>query len=151
MRTDASTSTVTSNNRGLILRRQFDKKILTSNMQTKTIASWKIANWTIFSLEALILTVGLFLNHISFGFGLGDIFWYGIITVALISHSILIVTFKLQAKWLRALAIIFSIFTIYVCLKATIWRGSEYSWNGNIFYQSKNKTEFKTIPYDSLK
>ena len=32
------------------------------------------------------------------------------------------------------LTLFFLIFAIFIALKATIWRGSEYKWNGSIFY-----------------
>lgn len=111
---------------------------------------WKLANWTILFLQTLILTIGLFLRHIAFGWGLGDIFWYILIIIALVTHLILTLIFKNKLNRLRTLTVIFSIFTVFICLRATIWRGSEYSWNGDIFYPASDKTSFRTIPIDSL-
>jgi len=97
---------------------------------------WKIANWIIFYIQVLILMFGLFFGHIAFGWGLGDLFWYALIFIALISQLIMTMLFKNKMKQLRIMTIVFAILTIFICLKATIWRGSEYRWNGKIFYNS---------------
>ena len=112
-----------------------DKNIFNSNMQTPAHTFWKTTNWTIFCFQALILTIGLS-RHIVFGKGLGDIFLWVLIVIAIIIHLTLTIVFKNKINVLRVLTIVFFIFTTYICLKSTIWRDIEYGWNGKIFYNS---------------
>ncbi len=118
-------------------------------MQTPTKPFWTATNLTVLLIQALILSLGIFYRHISFGWGLGDLFWYGFIIISLLTHFILTLAFKKKLNRIRTLTIIFLTITIFVCLKATVWRGDEYRWNGKIFYESNEKVEF--VPFDSLK
>ncbi|MDH7462159.1 hypothetical protein QEG73_12750 [Chitinophagaceae bacterium 26-R-25] len=99
---------------------------------------WKIANATALSIQFIICFTGTFFKHISFGWGLGDMLWYGLIYLLLIIHFILTITSKnKKAKRFQLMTIIFLSITILICLKATIWRGVEYPWNGNLFYENQ--------------
>jgi hypothetical protein len=96
---------------------------------------WRYCNLTILIFQIVICSLGTFYKHIAFGWGLGDLIWYGLMYILLLVH--LVLTIKGKAKpiqYFRVLTIIFLISTTYICLKATIWRGVEYRWNGNIFY-----------------
>jgi hypothetical protein len=95
---------------------------------------WKKVNFSIFSFQVLICFLGTFYKHIAFGWGLGDLLWYGIMYLLLIIHLILTLRYRNQDNHLKIIAIVFFILIIFICLKATIWRGVEYPWNGKIFY-----------------
>ena len=95
----------------------------------------KILNLIILGLLIVICLIGTFYKHISFGLGLGDIMGYIVLYVGTITHIIL--TIKSRNKGLTRhcfLVSIFSTFAILIALKATIWRGHEYQWNGSMFY-----------------
>jgi hypothetical protein len=95
----------------------------------------KYCNLTILGFQAIICLLGTFYKHIAFGWGLGDIIWYGIMYFLFVTHLVLTVKGKSKSNhYFGALTVIFFITTIYICLRATIWRGVEYRWNGNIFY-----------------
>ncbi len=96
---------------------------------------WKIFNLIVLGILCFICALGTFYKHIAFGWGLGDLLWYLFMYVALLTHAILtIISRNKPVNRHKYLTIIFLVFTIYICLQATIWRGSEYSWNGKIFY-----------------
>lgn len=95
----------------------------------------KYCNLIILSFQAIICLIGTFYKHIAFGWGLGDIIWYGFTYFLFFIHLILTVKGKAKSNnYFCVLIVFFLITTIYICLKATIWRGQEYRWNGNIFY-----------------
>lgn len=73
-------------------------------------------------------------GRIAFGYGLGDIINIFILWSSTFIY--IIVFFINRNKLLRLFAtnIIFSIFSIWIILQSTIWRGSEYKWNGDFFY-----------------
>ena len=96
---------------------------------------WKIANWIILGVQGTICLLGTFYKHIAFGWGLGDLLWYGIMYVLFIIQLILTIRkLKQNSQGYLPLVLIFTITTIYICLRATIWRGVEYRWNGELFY-----------------
>ena len=98
---------------------------------------WKIFNLIILISLIIICFLGTFYKHISFGLGLGDMIGYAFLYFITIIHLILSLVFRKKGNSLHAaLSIVFFLLTIYICLEATIWRGSEYRWNGNIFYES---------------
>lgn len=95
----------------------------------------KILNLIVLGLLIAICLLGTFYKHISFGLGLGDIMGYLVLYIGTITH--LILTINSRNKGINRhlfLVSIFSIFTISIALKATIWRGHEYQWNGSVFY-----------------
>lgn len=97
---------------------------------------WKIINWMVVAMQATICGLGTFYKHISFGWGLGDTLWYLLMYGLFIMHLIISVKSRSNKELKRHifLTIIFLTTTIYICLKATIWRGVEYRWNGELFY-----------------
>jgi hypothetical protein len=102
------------------------------DFMTKT---WRIANLVVLGLLILISFLGTFYKHISFGMGLGDIFGYaGLYLTTLIHFILTIASRKKGATRHLILAIVFFVVTIWICLGATLWRGSEYPWNGRVFY-----------------
>jgi len=95
---------------------------------------WKIANLLVLAVELILCFISLFYKQISFGWGLGDIFGYLILFGATIIH--VIVTFNSRKKGKKRhfyLTILFLILLVVISLAATIWRGSEYPWNGSLF------------------
>ncbi len=78
----------------------------------------------------VFLCLGLFIGFdVVFGHGLGDLFYYAILYLVTITHVVLTIRFRRAAESkFVTLLFIFSIITILLCLKATIWRGPEYSW-----------------------
>jgi hypothetical protein len=98
------------------------------------------------ALNTTILVVGIFLClggfigfQIAFGHGLGDIVYYAILFPVTIIHLIWTIRIRKATHWAIFLIplTIFSLTTLLFCLKATIWRGPEYSWdNGNLFYSN---------------
>lgn len=119
-----------------------------------TIKFLKILNLLILCTE-IFGCIGTFIGYqVVFGHGLGDVFYYAILWVATLVHLIWTVRIsktKVPSVMLKPL-FVFTIFTTLMMLKATIWRGPEYSWkNGNFFYRlnSKYRTPTKIID-DSL-
>jgi hypothetical protein len=102
---------------------------------------WKSLNWIVLAIQIIIAGLGTFYKHISFGAGLGDLFWYGLIYGLLILHLILTIRSKRKGTHrFIFLSIFFFLTTTLICLKATIWRGAEYRWNGNVFYENSSDT-----------
>ena len=98
---------------------------------------WKITNSTVLIAQFIICLIGTFFKHIAFGWGLGDMLWYGLMYLLLIVHFILTITSGNKTlKRFQLMTIIFLTATIMICLKATIWRGIEYPWNGKLFYDN---------------
>ena len=95
----------------------------------------KILNLIVLGLLILICLLGTFYKHISFGLGLGDILGYIVLYIGTITHLILTITSRDKGLTRHVFLVsIFLTFTILIVLKATVWRGHEYQWNGSIFY-----------------
>ena len=98
---------------------------------------WKISNVIVLGLLILICGLGTFYKHISLGLGLGDMFGYLVLYLGTLIHLILTLVSRKKGSLRHTLLTpIFLIFTILIVLNATIWRGNEYRWNGQIFYLS---------------
>ena len=98
---------------------------------------WKITNLIILFIQSVICLLGTFYKHIAFGWGLGDILWYGLMYLLLFTHLVLSIKGKKKTKsYFQILTTIFLVTTIFICLQATIWRDVEYPWNGKIFYDN---------------
>ena len=96
---------------------------------------WKTLNLIVLGLLLVICGLGTFYKHISFGLGLSDMFMYFVLYIGTITHLALTIIYrKKSAKRHMVLTFFFLIFAIFIALEATIWRGSEYKWNGSIFY-----------------
>jgi hypothetical protein len=113
---------------------------------------WKIANFIILSILIIICLLGTFYKQITFGAGLGDMFGYIFLYCVTFLHLILTIVLKKRKIIFVFLSVIFAFITVQICLAATIWRGQEYHWNGEIFYLPcphyigiKNKDVEKTI------
>lgn len=98
---------------------------------------WKIANLTLLILQLIICLTETFIRHIAFGWGLGDMLWYGLMYLLFVIHFIFtIISRKRTVRRFQVMTLIFLITTIFICLQATIWRGVEYPWNGKLFYDN---------------
>ena len=91
----------------------------------------------IFFLLVLLLTLS---SYITFGYGLGDFFYVIIVSIWVL--LITIVYFKTKKKdfnkdkFLALLIISVLVLSIfYTVFKFTVGRGSEYMWNGHVFFQ----------------
>ena len=90
----------------------------------------------------IFFTVNSILGKIAFGYGLGDVIYHPILWIITLAFSI---TFAINRKNEKKLLISNAIFTIpiiWIALSATLWRGGEYSWNGEIFYPSTKTKEW---------
>ena len=97
---------------------------------------WKSANYVVLIIQIAICSLGTFYKHIAFGAGLGDIMYYGLIYLLLLAQIVsTIVLLKKKQTSFMTLTLIFFATTVLVVLKATIWRGVEYPWNGHFFYR----------------
>ncbi|GAB5556351.1 MAG: hypothetical protein SchgKO_05640 [Schleiferiaceae bacterium] len=94
---------------------------------------WKKANLVVLSLLIIICLMG----NITFGHGLGDVFYHLILYLVTGIHLILTLVLQGRGKLRYALMTIgFAFFGIYMGLEATLYRGPEYPWNGSLFYQA---------------
>lgn len=80
-----------------------------------------------FSISGLI-------GKLAFGNGLGDIFYLLTLWGVTIIYLIGFLVNRNRNGELFVISLIFTVPTIWIILMATIWRSSEYSWNGEIFY-----------------
>jgi hypothetical protein len=95
----------------------------------------KILNLFILISLISIAALGTFYKHISFGWGLADMLGYFGIYITIIVHLILTIKYsKSKSPTYFVLPFAFLHITIFICLTATVLRGSEYKWNGSIFY-----------------
>jgi hypothetical protein len=96
---------------------------------------WKILNSIVLGYLVLVCILGMTFKQITFGWGLADLVGYIILIGGTILHSILTFFLRNKKEGKKAiLTIFFLMFSIFISLKATIWRGNEYSWNGSLFY-----------------
>ena len=105
----------------------------------------KASNIIVLTLEIFLCIGGFFGFQVVFGHGLGDIIYYAILYPLTIAH--LIWTLRIIKKTNHSIFIlpltVFSITTFLIILKATIWRGPEYSWdNGNLFFSKGNIDDY---------
>jgi ABC-type iron transport system FetAB permease component len=78
------------------------------------------------------LIYGVIFDGLTFGYGLGDVFYigfFGLLTVIITMTSVLLRK-KIKSKYVSLTWVIF--LTIFI-LVLTVLRGPAYSWNGQIF------------------
>ncbi len=90
------------------------------------------------------------MGKVAFGHGLGDIFFLLFLWGLTIIYLIAFLINRNKSTRLFITNILLTIPMIWIVLTATIWRGGEYSWNGEIFYipcrteiQIENKEKHK--------
>ena len=97
--------------------------------------NWKRVNTVVLSYLLLVNLLGLTYGQISFGWGLGDGFAYLLLWGVTLFHALLTAVHwkKKDGRWIF-LSLVFLGFALWFSLRATIWRGAEYAWNGHLFY-----------------
>lgn len=91
-----------------------------------------IINTFLLLLELLICLIPFTDYKISFGNGEGDFLIFSVIYIGVVIH--LFWTIRLIRKKANCTlpVQIFSLFTIFILLKATFWRGPEFPWDGDV-------------------
>ena len=95
----------------------------------------------IFPLVILVIFVILSsTGRIRFGYGLGDVFYYGFVYIVFLIYGIY---FIIKRKKLDKVNLIFPfiaiIFCIYISLSMTVWRGTEYKWKGDVLAPTRKE------------
>ncbi|MCL2651169.1 MAG: hypothetical protein FWD60_09135 [Candidatus Azobacteroides sp.] len=100
-----------------------------------------VLNFIVLGLILLIWVIAIFFERIVFGGGGADVFYWFAFFIATIIHLLLTLVWQLrkQGAILQIvlhiiLTVTFSTVLVLFVLQATIWRGGEYPWNGEIFY-----------------
>ena len=76
------------------------------------------------------------MGSLTFGYGLGDVFYLLCFNFALLTHLIWIIVLKIkrsQANTYRRPFIIYTIILLWVLYKVSFGRGPEFPWNHEIF------------------
>lgn len=82
------------------------------------------------SLTVLVIILSL-QGRITFGHGLGDLFYMIFIVIAGLMIGLLL--FKKDFEHFRVILLILALFLlVFMSLKLTVFRGPEYKWNGKI-------------------
>lgn len=97
-----------------------------------------ICNWVILAYLFSIVVIALN-DKITFGHGLGDMFYLLEISLGIVSHAFLILIFskkkfskhRNKLNWITGF--IFFLFAVFITYEFTFGRGGEYPWKGNIF------------------
>ncbi|WP_299825099.1 hypothetical protein [uncultured Pontibacter sp.] len=110
--------------------------------------TFKLVNSAVLFFEIFLCIAGFFGLHVTFGHGLGDLFYFAILYLLTIIH--LVWTFRIRKASKESFIlpiIVFSIVALLFSLKATVWRGPEYSWkNRKLFYDyNQNETDVVVI------
>ena len=89
-----------------------------------------------------ILTIISLMGRIRFGHGLGDMIYHPFIYLGVLLSLINFTLFrKKQSNVVYLSTTLLTSFFVLIFLKMTIWRGPEYSWNGDIITPSNVTTE----------
>ncbi|BDD08263.1 hypothetical protein FUAX_06950 [Fulvitalea axinellae] len=97
----------------------------------------KLLNGIVLIFWIVIGSLGTFYKHISFGMGLGDLLGYAFMYIVILTHTLSTLYGVEKRKgnlWFWALASMFFMIAVIFILNATLLRGSEYRWNGRLFY-----------------
>lgn len=112
------------------------------NPDSTIIKLLKVLNLLILCVEAFGC-IGIFIGYqVVFGHGLGDILYYALLWLATLVHLIWTIRIRnaINAPVILKPLCLFTIFAVLISLKATVWRGPEYSWkNGYLFYRLNPK------------
>jgi hypothetical protein len=94
----------------------------------------------LYFLFCIIVSVGILKGILTFGLGLGDLVMLGallfclIITILGISYRWYFVS---KLKYWNNLIMVFEVLSIlYFLLSMSLWRGSEYPWNGKFLMEN---------------
>jgi hypothetical protein len=93
----------------------------------------KTLNFALLFLEILICLVILSGHKIAFGHGETDFFYFCLFYLSVIGHFVLTISSTIRHQTVKLQLIIFSLLTLFILSKATIFRGAEFPWDGDIF------------------
>jgi hypothetical protein len=95
----------------------------------------RILNGIVLTYFTTLLLLEL-VGHITFGHGLGDLYYLIFVASAVAAHSITTLILhrqRLSEHWFMVTAVVFLLLVIFVTYKFTLGRGPEYKWDGNVF------------------
>jgi len=99
----------------------------------KRILNLCIVLYLLWTFSILIL---IFSGKVTFGQGLGDLFYLVLLIIMQIFFGYLFyLNIKGKINFPLVISLLLIIILILFTLKMTIWRGIEYPWNGNVFYE----------------
>lgn len=80
----------------------------------------------------LFIIGGFFITgNMTFGHGLGNLYYLLYLVLIII---LFLITYIVKDKFFRwIILILISVILTFLILKLTVFRGGEYSWNGNLF------------------
>lgn len=87
----------------------------------------------LFILISSLFISNLWFSKMSFGYGLGDVLYFGLLGVFEFIMIVLGIAFHVEKRSFRTLNWIWLIVLIWTFLHLTIYRGHEKSWDGHIF------------------
>ena len=93
----------------------------------------KTLNFALLLFEILGCVVILSGHNIEFGHGGTDFFYFCLFYFGVIVHFVWTICSTIRHKIVKLQLIIFSLLTLFILSKATIFRGSEFPWDGDIF------------------
>ena len=93
----------------------------------------KTLNFALLLFEILTCVIILSGHNIAFGHGGTDFFYFCLFYLSVTVHFVLTIRSTIRHKTIKLQLIIFSLLTLFIISKATIFRGSEFPWDGDIF------------------
>jgi|SRR5690554_2213327 len=102
-------------------------------------------------LILILLSILSMTGRVRFGLGLGDVIYHGLIYLGILVYGIY---FFVTRNHLKGSHMVFPIIVIgycgYLILMMTIWRGSEYRWNGYVLAPTqKTRENRKEVVYEN--
>jgi len=93
----------------------------------------KILNLTILFFEILVCALILSGHRIAFGHGESDLFYFCLLYLIVTVHLIWTIVSTFKNETLKLQSIIFAVLTLFILSKATLFRGSNFPWDGEVF------------------
>lgn len=90
----------------------------------------KIILYLIFEVLFILILLGVLLEKLSFGVGLGDLFYVVIGLILVVVSCFLFFVFPTKRKWILMFMFVC---LLYYLMALTIFRGAEFPWDGNLF------------------
>jgi len=104
-----------------------------------------INRWLLFNIILLVIQITILIlsttSSITFGHGLGDLVYLFWLLLSIITHVVLIIFLSRikdenRKKFsMRVITFVFLATTSYLMYKASIGRGSEHPWKGELFVE----------------
>lgn len=92
----------------------------------------------LFNVLLIVIILGILKGFITFGFGLGDLYYLGSLILILILNIYLLFTKKKGEQrsdvFKNSYIIFLFLLMFFLLLRLTYFRGSEYPWNGHLLY-----------------